>query len=204
MAKRQAIVGSAYFAPVQWYQKLYGCDDVWIEAMDHYGKQTYRNRCIIATTNGIQALTVPVMRHTPDTLMRDIVVSDHGEWQHLHWQALTSAYGESPFFEYYADELYAIIHHPWHFLYDMNMVITRQMCQWLDIHPNLHPTAIYESEPEMEDYREVIRPKHAPLDPHFQPKPYYQVYDSKHGFIANLSILDLLCNMGNESIFYLR
>ncbi len=204
MAKRQAIVGSAYFAPVQWYQKLYGCDDVWIEAMDHYGKQTYRNRCIIATTNGIQALTVPVMRHTPDTLMRDIVVSDHGEWQHLHWQALTSAYGESPFFEYYADELYAIIHHPWHFLYDMNMAITRQMCQWLDIHPNLHPTAIYEIEPEMEDYREVIRPKHAPLDPHFQPKPYYQVYDSKHGFIANLSILDLLCNMGNESIFYLR
>ena len=203
MAKTAAIVGSAYFAPVQWYQKLRRCDDVWIEAMDHYGKQTYRNRCIIATTNGIQALTVPVMSHDPDTLMRDIRVSDHGQWRHLHWQAMTSAYGESPFFEYYADDLHALIHQPWQFLYDMNMAITEQMCEWLDIHPSLHITSEYKAQPEMPDYREVIRPKHAPHDPLFTPQPYYQVYGAKHGFLPNLSILDLLCNMGNESIFYL-
>lgn len=104
----QALLSSAYFGPIQWYQKLYRYDRVRVEAYDNFIKQTYRNRCVIATTGGVQALTVPVERTgaalaadgkatAGKCLMRDIRISDHGNWRHLHWNALASAYGESPF-----------------------------------------------------------------------------------------------------------
>lgn len=115
----QALLSSTYFGPVQWYQKLNRYDECVIEQYDNFQKQTYRNRCIIATTNGPQALTVPVER--PDgarldkTLMRDVRISDHGSWRHLHWNALASAYGESPFFEYYQDDLRPFFEKKWSF-----------------------------------------------------------------------------------------
>lgn len=112
----EALLSSAYFGPVQWYQKLNRYDKVSVEAYDSFIKQTYRNRCVIATANGVQALTVPVERTTEPAaaadspqalkcLMKDVRISDHGNWRHLHWNALMSAYGESPFFEYYADDI---------------------------------------------------------------------------------------------------
>ena len=105
-----SILSSTYFGPVQWYQKLVHADTVYLEQHDHFIKQTYRNRCIIATTQGLQALTVPVESpqglRIDKTEMKDVRISDHGSWRHLHWQALQSAYGESPFFEFYADDLH--------------------------------------------------------------------------------------------------
>ena len=95
----QVLLSTTYFGPVQWYQKLHRADVVHIEKWESFIKQTYRNRCQIATTNGVQALTVPVERGT-SPLIKDIRISDHGNWRHLHWMALQSAYGESPFFEY--------------------------------------------------------------------------------------------------------
>ena len=87
-------------------QKLHRYKHVIIERNDNFCKQTFRNRCLIATANGVQALTVPIERYEGAKCpMRDIRVSDHGEWRHLHWNAIVSAYGESPFFDYYADDL---------------------------------------------------------------------------------------------------
>ena len=94
------ILSTTYFGPVQWYQKLYRYDRVLIDQQETFQKQTFRNRCLIATTQGIQALTVPVV-HGSDNQITSIGISDHGNWRHLHWQALQSAYGDSPFFEYY-------------------------------------------------------------------------------------------------------
>ena len=101
------LLSSTYFGPVQWYQKLNRYDVCYLESHDNYVKQTYRNRCNIAMTNGVQVLSIPVEKY--DSLkcpMRDIRISDHANWRHLHWNALQSAYGESPFFEYYADDLH--------------------------------------------------------------------------------------------------
>ena len=100
-------LSSTYFGPVQWYQKLNRYEKCYIEQWDSFVKQTYRNRCVIATANGLQALTVPTERPAGSgkTLMKDIRISDHGNWRHLHWNALLSAYGESPFFIYYADDI---------------------------------------------------------------------------------------------------
>lgn len=95
------LLSSTYFGPVQWYQKLAHGGVCLVERHDHFIKQTYRNRCVIATTQGPQALTVPVESpqglRIDKTEMKDVRVSDHGAWRHLHWQALQSAYGESPF-----------------------------------------------------------------------------------------------------------
>ena len=201
-----SLLASTYFGPVQWYQKLNQSDCCLIERHDHFVKQTYRNRCVIATTSGLQALTVPIERYEgAHCEMRDIRISDHGSWRHLHWNALQSAYGESPFFEFYADDLSPFFERWWEFLFDFNTAITRKMCELLDIHPQIAFTEAYASAEEegVTDFRDVIRPKHPLPDDGFRPRRYYQVYEQKHGFQPNLSILDLLFNEGPEAVLYL-
>ena len=200
-----ALLSTTYFGPIQWYQKLHRYDQVVIDRQERFLKQTYRNRCLIATTQGIQALTIPVV-HDSKSMMGDVLISDHGNWRHLHWQALQSAYGESPFFEYYEDDIRPFfVENNWERLMDYNDAICEKMCELLDIHPHLTPsTPLAPSTPSsLHDFRAVINPKHPLPDADFLPRTYYQVYQQKHGFLSNLSVLDLLFNMGPESIFYL-
>lgn len=198
-----AILSSAYFGPVQWYQKLNRYDRCLIEQYDHFIKQTYRNRCIIMTTQGPQSLTIPIEKFEDlKCPMKDVKISDHGNWKHLHWNALMSAYGESPFFEFYADDIRPFFEKQWKYLYDFNWDITEKVCELLDVRPHIEPTNEYLAACR-HDFRDVIRPKHPLPDEDFHPQPYYQVYGQKYGFVANLSILDLLFNEGNEAIFYL-
>lgn len=200
---REALLSATYFGPIQWYQKLNRYDVCFIERYDHFVKQTYRNRCVIATTHGTQVLTVPVERFDGAKCdVKDVRISDHGNWRHLHWHALQSAYGESPFFEFYEDDIRPFFERRWDYLYDFNWQITEKMCQLLDIDACMKPTDEYAKEQSC-DFREAIRPKHPVEDDEFIARPYYQVYAQKHGFQPNLSILDLLFNMGNESVLYL-
>ena len=201
-----ALLSSAYFPPVQWMQKLHIYNKVYVERNDNFCKQTYRNRCVIATANGVQALTVPIERFEGAKCpMRDIRISDHGEWRHLHWNAIVSAYGESPFFDYYAAGLHPFFERKWKYLFDFNMEIVDKLCELLDVRPNISLTDSYADAALLcaDDLRDVIRPKHPAVDPLFAPRPYYQVYASRHGFQSNMSVLDLLCNEGPEGIFYL-
>lgn len=201
-----SLLATTYFGPVQWYQKLNQSDRCLIERHDHFIKQTYRNRCVIATTNGLQALTVPIERFEgAPCAMLNIRISDHGSWRHLHWNALQSAYGESPFFEFYADDIRPFFERRWDFLVDFNMEITQKMCELIDIQPHITLTDAYVSAEDVgvTDYRDVIRPKNPLPDDRFQPRRYYQVYEQKHGFQPNLSILDLLFNEGPEAVLYL-
>jgi hypothetical protein len=204
----ECLLTTTYFGPVQWYQKLYRYRTVWMERHDSFVKQTYRNRCCIATTHGVQSLTIPVEHGANSLLTRDTRISDHGNWRHLHWNAIRSAYGESPFFEFYADDLAPFFERRWTFLTDFNDEICALMCQLLDITPHLQPTTCFLTAEEcanrhIHDFRDAIRPKHPLPDPGFQPQRYYQVFEGENGFLPNLSILDLLMNCGNESIFFL-
>ena len=206
------LLSTTYFGPVQWYQKLYRADHVQIERYETFQKQTYRNRCIIATANGPQTLTVPIehsplpIDHCPLTIAH-CRISDHGSWRHLHWNALVSAYGDSPFFEYYQDDFRPFfMERRWEYLLDFNEAIRQTVCELLDIQPDVSYTDCYtpgSNSSLVKDFRESINPKHPAPDPEFTPRPYYQVFSQRHGFLPNLSILDLLFNMGPESVFWL-
>jgi hypothetical protein len=197
-------LSSACLAPVQYYSKLFSYDTVYIETAENYLKQTYRNRCLIAGANGVQSLTVPVEKPaTEKCLTKNIRISDHGHWRHLHWHALVSAYGLSPFFEYYQDDFAPFYERKFNFLFDFNETLRQLVCELIDIHPDVKFTSRYEAAVP-DDFRETIRPKQAGRDDAFSPQPYYQVFRDKQGFLPNLSIVDLLFNMGPESALVLR
>ncbi|MDR2040985.1 MAG: WbqC family protein [Tannerella sp.] len=197
-------LSSACLAPVQYYTKLLSYETVYLETAENYLKQTYRNRYLIAGANGVQVLTVPVEKPLKEKcLTRDIRISDHGHWRHLHWQALVSAYGLSPFFEYYQDDFAPFYARKFDFLFDFNEALRQLVCELADIRPDVRFTSRYEpSVPD--DFRQSIRPKCPGADRAFLPKPYYQVFGEKHGFLPNLSIVDLLFNMGPETILVLQ
>ncbi|GHT76497.1 hypothetical protein AGMMS50262_14850 [Bacteroidia bacterium] len=197
------VLSTAYLAPVEYYIHLYRADQVIIEKQENYTKQTYRNRCVIASANGLQTLSIPIEK--PDLLKcltRDIRISGHGNWQHLHWNAIVLAYQSSPFFEYYADNFRPFYEQKPGFLWDFNEQLRELVCRLLDISPSVSYTDEYFSAYPSDalDLRETIHPKKEPTISTF--KPYYQVFEQKYGFQANVSILDLLCNMGTEAILY--
>ena len=197
-----AFLQTTYFGPVQWYQKLYRYDRCLIEQYDSYQKQTYRNRCVIATANGLQALTVPVEHHSDSQFTKDLRISDHNQWRRVHWNALQSAYSESPFFDYYVDDIRPFFERKYDFLIDFNEAIRQKMCELIDIHPKVEYTQEYQFS-TFNDFREIIHAKHPLSDADFVPQPYWQVFQQQYGFQANLSILDLLFCMGPEAVFYL-
>ncbi|MDR3118656.1 MAG: WbqC family protein [Mediterranea sp.] len=202
-------LSSAYLAPVVYYSKLLACDTVYIERQDHYMKQTYRNRCHIAGPGGVLPLSVPVVKpESLKCLMKDIRLSNHGNWRHLHWNTIESAYNNTPFFEYYKDDLAPFYEKKYTYLFDFNEELRKLICEWIDITPNVRYTSTYQTEfaGNEHDFREIIHPKRniAQADPHFRIVPYYQVFEARHGFLPNLSIIDLLFNMGSESLLVLQ
>lgn len=237
------LLSSAYLPPVEYLAWAVRSGCVLIEQWDTYRKQTFRNRCLIATTGGVQALTVPVEKpaaeHAP---MRDLRISDHGHWRRLHWQALQSAYRSSPYFDYFADDFAPFFERKYTFLLDFNEALLRLILKCMDVETRIdrttgfrpvekdealsekalplapesagasgrkplpfcerdEPCATEDAEPL--DLREAIHPKH-PRPTGFRPQPYYQVFAQRFGFIPNLSSVDLLFNMGPESILTLR
>lgn len=195
------ILSTSYFGPVSWYRHI-ACtmQPVYIDAQERFVKQTNRSRCKIATANGVQTLSVPLTYNNGDVIT-DVRISDHNNWRHLHWQALSSAYGSSPFFEYYADDIRPFFNPDWEFLYDYNRDITLKMCELIGINPDIRGKGV---QPLEEEKIHFVRTSH-PIQQENEPalREYYQVFRHRHGFIADLSILDLLFNMGPEAILWL-
>lgn len=204
----QILLSSAYLPPVQYFAHLQSAEQVWIEQYDHYQKQTYRNRCVIAAPDGPLSLTVPIEKpNTQKAFMRDIRISDHGNWRHLHWNAIESAYNHTPFFEYYKDDFRPFYEKKFDFLVDYNEQLCQLVCQLIDIDTSFQRTESYITEPSntIIDLRDTIHPKKELMDDaSFSAVPYYQVFQERLGFLPNLSIIDLLFNMGPEAILVLQ
>ena len=204
----QILLSSAYLPPVQYFAHLQSAEQVWIEQYDHYQKQTYRNRCVIAAPDGPLSLTVPIEKpNTQKAFMRDIRISDHGNWRHLHWNAIESAYNHTPFFEYYKDDFRPFYEKKFDFLVDYNEQLCQLVCQLIDIDTSFQRTESYIAEPSntIIDLRDAIHPKKEVMDDaSCGIIPYYQVFQERLGFLPNLSIIDLLFNMGPEAILVLQ
>ncbi|MFA6830794.1 MAG: WbqC family protein [Bacteroidaceae bacterium] len=204
------LFSSAYLAPISYYTAMAHCDVAYVEQWENYRKQSYRNRCVIASPQGELALTIPIIKPKEENrLIRDIKISEHGKWQHLHWNALVSAYNNSPFFLYYEDELAPFYEKNHTFLFDFNMELCKIMCEDIGIEPILKLTDSYvpaSDELVINDLRESISPKIMGLNQlkGYQEIPYYQVYQEQLGFLPNLSIIDLLFNMGPEGLLILK
>ena len=196
------LLSSAYLPPVSFFTAINSGGDVLIEQYDNYCKQTYRNRCKIATAAGVQALTVPIVKGTsPKQLMKDVRISDHGEWRHQHWNALESAYMNSPFFMYYQDDFRPFYEKKYEFLVDFNTELTLLIMKLAGIDKTVKLTGSYgKKEQNILDLRQMVNPG---TDDPESSRPYWQVFKEKYGFLANLSAVDLLFNMGPEFPLYL-
>lgn len=197
--------------PVTWYTKLLQADEVYFDLDEPFPRQTRRNRYYIATANGESKLIIPLKHPQSKVPFRDIQVSRTEDWQRHHWKTIRSAYGRSPFFEYYADHfapLYEDKRSPW--LFDFNTAMLHTTLRLLKIQqPVLHltPEITVPAENDLRNWFEFPWQKH-PLTPendrHLHLKPYPQVFDIKHGFMPDLSMLDLLFCMGPQALQVLR
>ena len=179
-----------------------------IDIHSNYVKQTYTNRCSIITANGIQDLTIPIIKPKEKTPIKDIQISTHDNWQQLHWRTIQSAYNSTPFFEYFCDDYLPFYQKKWDFLLDFNLEIQQKTLELLNF-PNIEFTLsdsyIESSNFSTKDLREVINPKKFNVTLYKNLNiPYYQIFNSKFSFTPNLSIIDLLFNMGNEARIYLK
>lgn len=195
------LLSSAYLGSVSYYQTVASADQVRIEQYDHYHKQTYRNRCRILTSNGVMDLSVPVINTGAKMCVKDLRIAYVENWQQVHWRAIASAYNSSPFFEYYRDDFEPFYTRKTEFLIDLNMELMRVVMELIGLKTEVSLTDDYLTETSPLDLREAFSPKTESTLPL---RPYYQVFDQKFGFVRDMGVLDLLFNMGPESILYLK
>ncbi len=173
-----------YLPPIDWFRQYLTDESAELNFGEVYEKQSPRNHCLIDSPQGALKLTVPVSLHNPRCLTRDIRISDHGDWHHKHWHAIETTYFNSPFFEYLQDDFRPLYEKHFDFLVDFNTELI-EVCKNLLLQdaPTFHSSLFtFHSE---------------------RSEVYYQVFAHKHGFLQNLSIIDLIFNMGNEAILYL-
>ncbi len=189
------ILSTAWFPPVDWFALLAAKESVYLEACESYRKQTWRNRCRILTANGPMDLRVPVL-HDGERLISKVRVDWSTDWLRQCEYAIDTAYYSSPFFEYYRDELFAILERRQETLWDMNLDIIDFFCRKIGIAPEIVPTVDFALDVE-ENWRDRLSPK-KPAEGLV--RPYWQVFREKFGFVPGLSVMDLLFNEGPESL----
>ncbi len=193
-----------YFGNISYFSSLMMADEVVFEQHQHFTKQTYKNRCTILTSQGIQSLIVPV-KFGNRTVFKDVKIDNSQSWVREHWGAIFSAYGKSPFFEYFSEYFKSIYDRKYEYLLDLNMA-SMTICLKLlqtDIAFKFSDEFLQKTESEVNDLREVFHPKKALPDRiKFSTNEYVQNFGND--FVPNLSILDLLFTQGSQSIQILK
>ncbi|RKW12970.1 MAG: hypothetical protein D8H93_14120 [Capnocytophaga sp.] len=196
----KALLHPTYFPTIASFSLLVK-EPCLLEVSDNYQKQTYRNRTYIYGANGKQILTVPILHTGGETgrqLYKEVRVDNQVAWQKLHWKTLQTAYRTTPYFEYYEDKIAPIFTQKHDFLLDLNLRTIEAVLDCLHIDVSWEQTTAYHSTYDgVTDYRYLTDAKAAY---EVSQEPYYQIFSDKHGFIPNLSILDLLFHEGNKSI----
>jgi hypothetical protein len=196
-----ALFSTAYFPPVLYVAMSLQHTNLLIEAKETFPKQTYRNRMEIMTAGGVRTLTVPVVRNNHSRT--DEVLIDYKErWNIIHLRTIEAAYAASPYYLYYKDDIEALLMPRRDHLLDLNQAILEWILKRLKINSTVSLTTDYTALPDIPDYRNAFSPKH-PVSADGFP-PYYQVFGDRQLFAHNLSILDLMMNLGLEAGDYLN
>lgn len=177
------------FPNVAWWKSVIQTDSPLIEIHENWVKQSFRSRFEIAGPNGRQVLSIPTHKSSRTTL-NDVTIDYTEKWPILHWRSIRTAYNRSPFFEFYADELKELLDRPTERLVDLNKAALQWCCDKLGVEKKFQWSESYISNVD-HDFRNKM--------PDVEIDPYMQVFDEKNGFIANLSILDVLFNCGPEA-----
>jgi len=197
-----------YLGPIHYFTRFLLYTSICIERYENYTKQTYRNRCVICSANGSLSLIIPVLKGDEHKiLMRDIRIDYQKHWQKLHWKSIESAYRSAPFYEYFIDDIAGFYGKKYDFLFDFNIEILYTLLKMLDLNVNIgfSDEFIPDASENFDDMRDLIHPKKSyQIDPTFSPVVYNQVFRNKHGFIPNVSIIDLIFNEGPDAVEILR
>jgi len=205
--KISVVLSTTYLGPIYYYSRFFLPYPVVIEKNENYLKQSYRNRCIIYGANGPLTLVVPVQRGSfHKTAIEELEIDYDTDWQANHWRSIISSYKSAPFFEFYIDDLIPFYQQKFRYLIDYNTSLMKIFLRYLDIKQEFSFTKSFKKQYPLKllDFREKIHPKKSFRDPNFKNLEYTQVFSPKHGFIPNLSILDLLFNLGPEASEFLR
>jgi hypothetical protein len=194
----ECLLPISYLGPVAYYSAILQSEEIFIETKEHFIKQSCRNRCTIMGANGTQTLTIPKERKSSDkTLISDISISNQDNWQKSHWQSIVSAYNSSPFFEYYKDELFPFNNTKHNTLFDFNLKLSKTILGFLQVEKEFNFTSKFQKEFNGLDFRSskfILKNQ----------EEYQQVFCEKYSFIPNLSILDVIFNLGPETTSYLE
>ncbi len=194
-----------YWPGLDFFSGLLAHDQTWIEAHEHYQKQSYRNRCYVLTANKTDCLTVPVQSLAPHQPIRDVQIDTSQHWQDRHWRCLQAAYGKAPFFDYYGPDVHAVLQKNWTYLFDLNWEILTICRKWLRTKLPVNLTESYEKLPAagIFDARSRLNArKRTENYTFYQPSPYAQNFGPD--FVPNLSLLDIMFCQGPEARHYLK
>lgn len=194
-------LSSVYLGNIDYYSILNQNPEIEIDIFEHFQKQSYRNRSVIHGANGPLNLIVPLVKRGIRTKVKDVVIDNSQRWQILHWRSLESAYRSSPYFEFYEDDLKPFYRREFTSLVEFNSEIQAKVLELLGIEVKLTNTKSYEKQDGV-DYRTSITPQKS-ASSFFEEEAYTQVFSDRHGFLSNMSILDLLFNEGPNAINFL-
>lgn len=190
------LLTTAYFPPISYFSAITQATQVTIEQYENFGKQSYRNRCNIMAANGVLSLTVPVVKANSKTLTKDLKITYATPWQKLHFKGIESAYKNSPYYEYYIDDIEPFFRKQEAFLLDLNQGILNALLKMLGIGKEILLTTDYvpAGTPGYTDLRDAIHPKkgQGAENMGFPVRPYRQVFCDRTPFVPDLSILDML------------
>ena len=191
-----------YFPNIASYVVMAKSDEIVFEVQDSYQKQTYRNRCYIYGANGKLSLNIPVnftQKNRQNT--EEIKINNTSKWQSIHWKSIESAYKTSPFFEFYEDDIKVLFSTPKKLLLDFNLECITVINNCLGFDPVASKSDHFLKTTNGTDYRFLVN---ARKESQIKTSSYIQVFQDKHGYLTNLSILDLLFNEGPNALGYLK
>jgi hypothetical protein len=192
------LLSTAYLPNILYFSHVINSDKIVLEKHEHFIKQTYRNRCEIVTSNGKLSLSIPLIKQADKEIISDKKISYSENWQKQHWRAITSAYKNSPYFEFFEDEFKPFYENEYEFLFDYNTQLLETILHILRLKKQIDFSTQFEfTTTNTIDFRSLSEINSVEI-PTF--KPYHQVFADKFGFMPNVSCLDALFNIGLETL----